>query len=314
MSMKANTLDPFLQVEPFLRQQGVDDALRNLIFTIAHAGKYVAHSIRNEHLGYVRSANISGEKQRTLDVLSDQIFCEHLKSSELVSVFASEEQDSVVQIHGDDERFAVAFDPLDGSSLIDADLSIGSIFCVYPGNSFLGKKGKDMVAAGYIIYGPRTLFVVATRQGVWEFSENAIGEFVLSKPHIRVRTEAEYFAPGNLRSMVERPEYADLIADYAKRNLTLRYSGGMVPDIHLMLTKGSGIFLYPRSSRYPNGKLRVLFECAPFAFIVQMAGGIAKNEAGEDILEQTITELHQRETIIVGSRNEVNRSLGFLRR
>lgn len=311
--MPKKMLDPFLRIDPFLRDVGVTNGLRRVIFSVAHAGKYVAHAIRNNSLGLADSSNASGENQLALDVLSDDIFCQHLHSSGVVARFASEEQQDSVQLTtNSDELFSVAFDPLDGSSLVDADFAIGTIFTVFRGTDFLGKTGKDIVASGYIIYGPRTVMMVATKHGLWEFTENPIGEFVLSRDDICLAPDALYFAPGNLRATMERKEYEELFLHWARKGTTLRYSGGMVPDIHMMLAKGSGVFSYPSYSKFPNGKLRLLFECAPFAFLIEAAGGAAKCEHGRDILNIPIEELHQRTSIIVGSKNDVDIAVEYL--
>lgn len=309
-----NPNDASLRIEPFLRNKGVSDNLRNVIFSIAHAGKYIAHALQNESLGYAEGENASGEDQLALDVLSDRIFCEHLKSTAQVANFASEEQEeSVVLDCTEEEHFSVAFDPLDGSSLVSSNLAIGSIFGIYPGKDFVGQKGRNMVAAGYIIYGPRTVCVVATEQGIWEFMENGIGEFVISKEEIFVAADAKFFAPGNLRATSEREDYMEYVQSCMTRQLTLRYSGGMVPDIHMILSKGSGVFTYPGYSVAPNGKLRLLYECAPFAYIMEKAGGIALDEEGTNILDKEITELHQRTPIFIGSKNEVEKAVSGMK-
>lgn len=307
--------DASLRIEPFLRNKGVPDNLRNVIFSIAHAGKYVAHAIRHENLGYSQSENASGENQLKLDVLSDNIFCDHLKSTCHVANFASEEQEIDVKInHAETEHYCVAFDPLDGSSLVNSNLAIGSIFGIYRGENFIGQKGRNMAAAGYIIYGPRTICVVATQQDIWEFTENGLGEFVISRENITIKDDADFFAPGNLRATKERTDYMEYVQSCMTRQLTLRYSGGMVPDIHIILRKGSGVFSYPGYSAAPNGKLRLLYECAPFAYIVERAGGIAMDENGVNILEQEVTELHQRTPIFIGSKNEVEKAVSMLKK
>ncbi len=313
MDKRHENNEAFLRVNPFLRDVGIPDDLRDIIFSIAHAGKYVAHSIRNGSLGYAHSENPSGEDQLALDVVADKIFCEHLNSTCRVGTFASEEQEAEVKITcSDGQHYAVAFDPLDGSSLVSANFAIGTIFGIYAGDQFLGKKGREMVAAGYILYGPRTLLVVATEKGMWEFTENGIGEFVLSRENIVVEPDAKYFAPGNLRALAERSDYEKLFLHWAKTPLTLRYSGGMVPDIHMIISKGSGIFCYPGHSAYPNGKLRLLYECAPFAYLIEKAGGVAKDEFGVNILDKEIKTLHHRSSILIGSKNEVEQALSFL--
>lgn len=306
-------LNPFLKVDPYLRDAGVENELRRIIVSVAHAGKYVAHAIRNETPGFADSSNFSGENQLALDVLSDKIFCEHVQASGMVVRFASEEQRGSVEISSHAKgKFSVAFDPLDGSSLVDADLAIGSIFAIYRGEDFIGKTGRDIVSSGYILYGPKTLFVVATKQGIWEFTENAIGEFVLTRENMVLAPVAKYFAPGNLRAINSRTEYEQLVLSWGKRQLVLRYSGGMVPDIHMIVSKGSGIFAYPGGEKYPQGKLRLLFECAPFAFLIEAAGGAATDDKGVDILDKQVTELHQRTSIIIGSNDEVAQAVKVL--
>jgi len=306
--------DASLRIEPFLREKGVSESLRKIIFSIAHAGKYVSHAMKNGSQAYSGKQNASGEDQLQLDILSDMIFCDHIRSTRKVAIFASEEQEESVSISCvDDEQYAVAFDPLDGSSLFQANLAVGSIFGIYPGNTFLGQKGENMVAAGYILYGPRTTCTVATNKGIWEFSENAVGEFVISRENIVVTEDAKFFAPGNLRATSERTDYMEYVESCMTRQLTLRYSGGMVPDIHMILTKGSGIFSYPGYSAAPNGKLRLLYECAPFAFLMEKAGGAAKDENGIRILEKEITELHERTPIFIGSKNEVEKAVKILK-
>lgn len=309
--MTKKAFDPFHRIDPFLRDEGTPEDLTSLIFAIARAGKYVSHAIRNGNLGYSESSNASGESQLALDVLSDNIFCDHLKATGLVASFASEEQDDQIDLPGDG-KFSVAFDPLDGSSLVNANFSIGSIFGIFEGNQFLGKTGNDLIASGYIIYGPRTAIIVATKKGIWEFVENAIGEFVHSEREITIAETAKYFAPGNLRATAEREDYTTLVHYLMNEQLTLRYSGGMVPDIHMIFTKGSGIFTYPGHSKYPNGKLRLLYECAPFAFLAKAAGGIALDEFGTPILEKKIEDLHQRTSIFIGSKETVEEAIGIL--
>lgn len=296
---------PHPLLDTFLKNSPIDDDLGRVIFTIARAGKYVAHSIREGELGKAGSENASGESQLALDVIADKIFCEHLRSTGLIARFASEEQEESVWVNKDG-RFSVAFDPLDGSSLVDANLSIGAIFGIFPGKTFLEKKGSDLLVGGYILFGPRTTLVFATQEGIWEFTENAIGEFIQSRENFSLAEDARYFAPGNLRAISENPKYEKLFLYLAKKPLTLRYSGGMAPDIHHIFTKGSGVFSYPSHSQYPEGKLRLLYECSVFAFLAEAAGGIALDEKGKRILDKKITDLHVRTTIFVGSKNTVN--------
>jgi fructose-1,6-bisphosphatase I len=279
---------------------------------ISRASKYVAHAIRTGDLGKCGTANTHGEDQLALDVLSDQIFCNVLSESDLVASFASEEQEEQVSINGENGAYSVAFDPLDGSSLVDVNISVGSIFGVWQGNGFVGKTGADMKAAGYFQYGPRTSFVLAIGGKTVEFVLNELGEYHLSQGDLKISDEAKIFAPGNLRAIAERPEYKRVLDYFLVNQKTLRYAGGMVPDINSIFMKGQGIFTYPSHSKYPSGKLRLLYECAPMAYLVSAAGGKAVDEKGEPILAIACKDLHQRTSIFLGSRNDVNTTVKLL--
>lgn len=307
-------MSPSSLLHVFLQEHESDPELNVLLGDIGRAGKYVVHAIRNEGSGLSGEVNVQGEKQLKLDVLSDKIFCDHLSHNPAVAQFASEEQENLVEINGAAGKFSIAFDPLDGSSLVDSNMAIGSIFAIFKGNSLVGKKGKDMVAAGCLIYGPRTTFLYSCGNGVHRFMLNDIGEFQCCETNVTVEETAKIFAPGNLRAVQERPEYLELVKNMMNEPLTLRYSGGMVPDIHTIFCKRNGIFLYPASKKYPDGKLRLLYECAPFAFLMEQAGGSALNEKGERILDLEITELHQRTTIVIGSTKSVHDAVEHLRR
>lgn len=296
----------------YLFELGTDPQLRHLIMEIARASKYVAYAIRTGDLGKAGGSNIQGEEQLALDVLSDEIFCNILSESDLVASFASEEQDYSVEINGEGGAYSVAFDPLDGSSLVDVNISVGSIFGVWEGNGFLGKTGADMKCAGYFQYGPRTSFILAVGGEISEFTLNDLGEYHRSKSDISVAAEAKIFAPGNLRAVQERPEYGRVLDHFLATQKTLRYAGGMVPDINSIFMKGNGIFTYPSHSQYPNGKLRLMYECAPMAYLMSAAGGKAVTEKGEPILEIECTDLHQRTSIFLGSQKEVDRVLKIL--
>jgi len=297
----------------FLLQKGIDKDLQIVLSAIARAGKYVCHAIETGDLGLAGTSNLFGEDQLALDVLADKIFTEHLKATDLVNKIASEEKQQA-ETFSEKNKFCIAFDPLDGSSLVDTNLAIGAIFAIWEGNDFIGKKGKDMKAACYLVFGPRTTLTIATKQKVWEFALNQLGEFSLQRDDIYVIEKTKTFSPGNLRAIKEREDYKNLVNAWQNQQLTLRYSGGMVPDIHSILAKGNGIFSYPSFSKYPYGKLRLLFECAPFAFIMEKAGGLAKDEQGNNILDLEIKEIHQRTTIFIGSKEEVNRCEKYLKR
>ncbi|MBI5413917.1 fructose-1,6-bisphosphatase [Candidatus Peregrinibacteria bacterium] len=303
---------PFF-LETYLREVQCEPNLIQLISYIARAAKYVQHAIRHEHLGISGTVNVQGEEQLKLDILSDNIFCKHLAESNLVAQISSEEQEDAVVLMDNLGEYSVAFDPLDGSSLVASNLAVGSIFGIFPGNGFIGMTGRQMVAAGYMLYGPRTTLSISIGKGLASFMLNDLGEFQSFSEGIRVEETAKIFAPGNLRAVTDRPSYQKLVTKWSDEKFTLRYSGGMVPDINTIFCKGNGIFAYPSSEKYPKGKLRLLYECAPFAFLMEQAGGLAKTETGEDILDLPIQDLHERTSILVGSKKTVEDAINMLK-
>jgi len=198
------------------------------------------------------------------------------------------------------------FDPLDGSSLVDANLAVGTIVGVYSGD-IIGQRPREQLAAMYVLYGPRTTltYSVGGQQGVHEFVLDDIGEFVYQKSY-RINDDAKYYAPGNIGAAAESRGYKRLIDAWINERKTLRYSGCMVPDIHHIFSKGSGVFCNLGGGKYPHGKLRLPFECGPFAFLVEAAGG-ASSDGKRSILDLEIQRVDQCTPFIVGSKNEVQR-------
>ena len=289
-----------------LFSSGVADKLRHLINDIARTGKYIQNAIRTTDLGLAGSSNMFGEEQLKLDVLSNKIVKEQFCESRLVSSFASEEESDMQQELVSDAPFTVVFDPLDGSSLLDANLAIGSIFGIYKAGSVVGKKPREQLAALYIVYGPRTVLVYSAGKGVHAFFLNDVGEFILLQKDLTMSDEVKTYAPGNLRAVKDTPSYRKMMNIWLDEAHTLRYSGGMTPDIHHMLIKGAGIFTNIGGSKYPQGKLRLVFECGPFAYLMEQAGGASSN-GDKSLLDVEIKELDQRTPIIIGAKSEVKR-------
>lgn len=283
----------------------VPDDLRHVILDIAKAAKMVEHAIRTTEAGLSGTTNQFGEEQVKLDVLTDQIVHDHLRQSGKVATFISEERSAVIELDPK-APYSVAFDPLDGSSLVEANFSIGSIFGIYKGSEILGKTPADQVAALYILYGPRTVLVYGAGNGVHEFVLNEIGEFILVREFLGVGDDAKNFSAGNLRAVTDTPSYRTLLNHWLDEKLTLRYSGCMVADVHHILAKGQGIFTNIGGSKYPEGKLRLVFECGPFAYLIEQAGG-ASSDGINSILQKKIEKIDQRTPIILGSKNEVSR-------
>lgn len=283
----------------------VSDDLRHLLLDIARAAKYIQFAIRNTEAGLAGSKNQFGEEQLKLDVVSDDIIQHHLKESRLVASYVSEEHEEETQL---DEQapFSVVYDPLDGSSLVGANFAIGSIFGVYESKSAIGKKPREQVAALYVLYGPRTVLVYSTGNSVHEFILNEVGEFIVLREYLGIADEAKNYSPGNLRALADNAAYGVVLKRWLDDALTLRYSGCMVADIHHIISKGQGVFTNLGGKKYPNGKLRLAFECGPFAYLVEQAGGSATNGT-QSILDIPIETIDQRTPIIIGSTQEVTK-------
>lgn len=294
---------------------GAEDSLRHIIADLSRAAKYISYAIQTTEAGLSGGSNSFGEEQLKLDVLADDIIREHLCESGLVSSYISEEQEDIIELDKDGE-YTVVFDPLDGSSLVDANFAIGSIFGIYKGGDIIGRTPREQVAALYVLYGPRTLLVysVGSGKGVHQFILNDVGEYVLLRDHLGIGDDAKNYSPGNLRAITTNEKYKNAMNSWLDEGKTLRYSGCMVADIHHILSKGQGVFSNiggGSDSTYPDGKLRHVFECGPFAFLAEEAGGVATDGA-VSILDKKIEGVDQRTALIIGSKNEVERIGGML--
>ena len=311
------------------RIQGSTGEFSKVIHALRLASKVVSHEVNKaglvDILGEVGTTNIQGESQQKLDVFAHELFIKALTNRKIVCGIASEEADDYIQVKhpasDENSKYIVLIDPLDGSSNIDVNVSLGTIFSIYKkkskGNAvvledFL-QAGTEQVAAGYILYGTSTLFVYTTGQGVNGFTLNpAIGTFYLSHPniilppegHIYSINEANYASfPQSVKDFLKKRKAKDL-------NYTTRYIGSMVADIHRNMLKG-GLFLYPPNAKSPNGKLRLLYECNPIAFIVEQAGGMAVN-MDKRIMEINPKTLHQLEPFFCGNREMVESLIDHL--
>ncbi|MBU1992470.1 MAG: class 1 fructose-bisphosphatase [Patescibacteria group bacterium] len=293
----------------FLEQKGIDSELKSVLCSLKDSVKKISEAIKTADTGRAGSTNIYGEEQLALDVLSDRIIQDELKKNEVVGLLASEELPEETKVG--DGPYAVCYDPLDGSSLVDVNLAVGSIFGIYKADTFIGRKGDEMLASMFAVYGPRTTIVLTVKNGVVEFSLKD-GNFVLSNDEVKITNDKKMFAPGNLRACKTEPNYVKLMEYWMKEQYTLRYSGGMVPDINQILLKGCGIFTYPAYPDAPNGKLRLLFECAPMSLLMEQAGGKSTDSRGKRILEIEIRELSQRTPIFIGATEEVDIAEKFI--
>ena len=292
-----------INLRRYLRETGVDRDLTRIICEIANASKYIINAIRTGDLGVAGTSNLYGEEQLELDVLSDRIIQKRLMYSGVIAKMASEEVDEVVEVKvPNNGRYSIAFEPLDGSSLVDVNLAVGTIVSIYEGDNLL-RPGRNQVAALYVLYGPRTTMVVSTGKGVHEFAMNQLMEFDLVQENIQLEGPAKIYAPGGLRSKYTKGTLA-FVRSLEASGTKLRYSGGFVPDINQVLIKGGGIFLYPHLTDNPQGKLRLLYELNPMAFLVEQAGGAASN-GKQRILDINPENLDQCAPVFIGTREAV---------
>jgi len=306
--------------------------LSRLLNDIVIATKIVNREVNKAGLadiiGATEQENIQGETQQKLDVFADEQFISALKSGGEACAIASEENDDFVAFESErskNGKYVVAFDPLDGSSNIDVNVSIGTIFSIYRRKSEVGnlaneadflQSGINQVAAGYVLYGSSTMLVYTTGNGVNGFTlDPSIGEFCLSHPNLTTPSRGSIFSmnEGNLAycsdAIKSYISYCKEVDSSTQRPYSARYIGSMVADFHRNLIKG-GIFIYPETSKAPNGKLRLLYECNPMAFLIEQANGIA-HTGKERIMEITPSELHQRVPTIMGSKEMVDTLLNL---
>jgi fructose-1,6-bisphosphatase I len=275
--------------------------MTEIIKAIENIAMQINEAIKYEDTSKANSENSSGDVQVKLDVISDEIVEKELAKVDVVKEIVSEEKDDILPLHKDGE-YLVAYDPLDGSSLIDVDLSVGSIFGIYK-NSY---DGANLVSAVYVVYGPRVEMVIA-RDVVELFKlDEKQSKFVFQK-EIRLSEKGKLMAPG----ATQKEWYSfhkEMIDGFFKEGYRLRYSGGMVPDLHQILLKGGGLFSYPGTNDKPKGKLRMLFEVFPFAYIYKVAGGLAV-DGKDDLLSLSPSYLHDTTPCFFGSDYEIKRVL-----
>ena len=314
-----------------LRDDDVKNDLVQVIETIINASKEIAFRVRQGALagvlGSTQDENIQGETQKQLDVISNQLLKDLLLACAPVAALASEEEDTVVGANPDG-KYIVAFDPLDGSSNIDINGQIGTIFSIYraldsvPHNSELqfNQQGSQQVCAGYVLYGPSTLLAISTGSGTRCFTLDATqGTFLLTADNIQIAKDTQEFSinMSNSRFWSEamRNYIGELILGESGprgKRYNMRWNAAMVGDVHRVITRG-GIFLYPSDNRNAKqpAKLRLLYEANPMALLIENAGGKATSET-QRILDIQPQQLHERVAVILGSANEVDACLGYL--
>ena len=291
---------------------------------ITFAPKMITAQVRRaglvDILGSVSSVNVQREVQQKLDVYANETLINCLKIRESIGIIASEENEHPIEVRGGgspNARFAIVFDPLDGSSNIDVAVTIGTTFSIFerPESADINdplqwilQPGKRQVAAGYMVYGSSTVLVYSVANGVHAFTlDPSIGSYILTHENIRMPEQGDYYSINEAHS----EKYDEVYSEYVQklksgatgRKYSSRFVGSMVADFHRTLLRG-GIFLYPANTDYPEGRLRLLYEANPIAFIAEQAGGMASN-GEQPILEIMPNGLHQRTALIVGGKMEM---------
>ena len=306
--------------------------LSRLINSIRLSAKVVNHEVNKAGLvditGAVGETNVQGEDQQKLDVYANEVFIQTMTKRNIVCGIASEEEEDFIAVNSQDEnnqnKYVVLIDPLDGSSNIDVNVSVGTIFSIYRRVTPVGQpvqkedflqKGNQQVAAGYVVYGTSTMLVYTTGHGVNGFTLNpAIGTFYLSHPNMEFPEDGKIYSV-NEGNYIHFPEGVKQYIKYCQeegenRPYTSRYIGSLVSDFHRNMIKG-GIYFYPKSSKNSNGKLRLLYECNPMAFLAEQANGKA-SDGFNRILDIEPTELHQRVPFFCGSKKMVEKAEEFM--
>jgi len=316
------TIDRFIIEQERLFPEATGQ-LSSILYDIALAAKLIANKVRRaglvDILGALESENVQGEIQQKLDVFANETIVKAMDHGGKLCAMASEEEPDIIPIPDQFRcgNYVLCFDPLDGSSNIDVNVPVGTIFSVLRKitrgvrgelEDFL-QPGRRQVASGYIIYGSSTMLVYTTGQGVHGFTlDPSIGEFLLSHPDIKIPTRGRYLSVNDSYEQYWDDSVKALMRRYRgldgqQKAMNVRYVGSLVADFHRNLL-GGGVFAYPANTQSPKGKLRLLYECNPLAFIVQQAGGLA-TDGTHDILDLAPAELHQRSPLFIGSRDDI---------
>ena len=317
------TLSQFIAEEQ-LKHPSSSGNLSKIFRDIKLAAKIVNRDVRKaglvDILGEHGSTNIQGEEVKKLDVIANEEFMSSLKQSGDICAILSEESEEIIHVKNSRGKYIIAIDPLDGSSNIDANVTIGTIFSIFKRKSPVGdavtnedclQKGENQIAAGYILYGSSTMLVYTTGSGVNGFTlDISIGDFCLSHPQIKSPKHGKICSVniGNYKDFSSGIKH---YIDYCnEKGITGRYIGSFVADFHRNLIKG-GVYMYPGTLKQPEGKLRLMYECNPMAFLIEQAGG--KATTGDiRIMEVNPRELHQRVPIIIGSSNMVDNAMSLI--
>jgi fructose-1,6-bisphosphatase I len=326
------TLTQFIVEQQRTNPQSTGD-LSGLMNDIASACKKISHLVNRSGIigigGVADSENVQGEVQKELDIITNDVMVDHLNWTGHLAAMASEEIDELIQIPEQfpKGKYLISFDPLDGSSNIDINLSVGTIFSILrcpegttePTVEDFKQKGTEQVCAGFCVYGPTTMMIITTGNGVDGFTlDQDVGEFILTHPKMTIPEDTAEFAINMSNQRFWEPPVQRYIDECIKgvdggreKNFNMRWVASMVAEVYRVLTRG-GIFLYPLDNKpsTKGGKLRLMYEASPMSFIVEQAGGLSST-GRERIMDITPDGVHQRVPVILGSKNEVERLISY---
>merc|ERR1719472_689073 len=302
--------DSYDMLPKLLEEKVADPDLRKVMTTMFNAMGTITEALRQELVTVAEEqSSVFGDVQLGVDVLADNLMWDVCKTTPLIKEGASEEEPEVREMHADG-KFCICWDPLDGSSIVDNNWAVGTIVGIWGSKTgILGATGRDQVASLVALYGPRTTVFVTLDDGVYEFTygANGVDGWLCSRDKIEIAEESKIFAPANMRAAQDLPEYGKLIDYWMTNRYTLRYTGGLVPDICQQFTKRQGVFANPTSDKSP-AKLRLAFEAAAFGLLVEKAGGkTSDGVSGGSILDIKIEGIDQRTPLCIGSSEEVDR-------
>jgi len=317
--------DSYASLDDILVAKCKDGQVRQVIVDMLDVCADITEALRTALVTVEDTSNEFGDTQLSVDMVADALIWEAVKKSSVVREGASEEDPIVRDVdEGGEGEFTVCWDPLDGSSIVDNNWAVGTMMGIWPKSTgLLGAKGSDQVTSLVALYGPRTTVLVALDDGTYEFSYGCTPEgcalpdgsfepWICSKSNVKISEDSKIFSPANLRAAQDVPGYKKLVDHFMNNRYTLRYSGGLVPDVYQQFTKGQGVFANPTSENSP-AKLRLAFEAAPFGLLVEKSGGLTSDGVtGNSILDVVITGVDQRTALCLGSKNEVERFNEYL--
>jgi sedoheptulose-bisphosphatase len=302
--------DSYPMLDEILSAKLADKELISVVKTMFDACGTITEALRKELVTVADAQNSAfGDVQLGVDVLADDLMWDVCKNDPLIQNGASEEEPEVREMHKDG-KFCICWDPLDGSSIVDNNWAVGTIIGIWGSDTgIIGASCRDQVTSIVALYGPRTTVFVALDDGVYEFTygANDVDGWICSRELVQISEDSKIFSPANLRAAQDLPEYAALVDHWMENRYTLRYTGGLVPDVCQQFTKKMGVFANPTSKNSP-AKIRLAFEAAPFGYLVEKAGGkTSDGVTGGSVLDVKITGIDQRTALCIGSANEVDR-------